>query len=45
MAKQYYLQYRVQNITSEDYFIGIPTGKYQLMLGIPWFCKVNPKIN
>ena len=41
----YHLWYTLQGIPSENMFIGALTGKYQVVLGLPWFCQVNPRIN
>jgi len=41
----YHLQYTLQGIPFENTFIGASTGRYQIVLGLPWFYQVNPRID
>ena len=41
----YYLRCNIQGTSFQDFFIGIPTGGYEIVLGIPWFQKTNPQVD
>ena len=41
----YYLWYILQGIPFKNTFIGVSTGKYQVVLGLPWFHQVNSRID
>ena len=41
----YHLWYTLQGIPFENTFIGASTDRYQVVLGLPWFCQVNSRID
>jgi len=41
----YYLQCNVQGTSFQGFFIGTPTGGYEIVLGMPWFQKTNPRVD